>query len=135
LDVDEQRLEKLAKRLGKQAAERLDVDAAAAAVLQRVRTEPVRVAWWRRAPVLQGLAAAAVLIITAGVLVSGQLNGGPGGTVLLPAPTELASLSEDELEEVYDSLAAEAPLFELADAGLYDLTEGELEELLELLEG
>jgi hypothetical protein len=85
--------------------------------------------------VLQGLAAAAVLIITAGVLVSGQLNGGPGGTVLLPAPTELASLSEDELEEVYDSLAAEAPLFELADAGLYDLTEGELEELLELLEG
>jgi hypothetical protein len=133
--MDERRLEKLAKGLGRRAAERLDVEASAAAVLQRIRSQPVRVVWWRRAPVLQGLAAAAVVVLTAGILVSGQLNRTVERVVAMPAPVELAALSEEELAEVFDSLSVEVPVSELADAGIYDLTEGELEELLELLEG
>lgn len=133
--MDDGRLEQLAKGLGRKAAEGLDVEATARAVLHRIRTEPVRVVWWRRAPVLQALAAAAVVVITAGILVTGLLQREAPGSVGLPAATELADLSVDELEEVFDSLAVEAPVYELADAGLYDLTESELEELLQLLEG
>lgn len=133
--MDERRLEQLAKGLGRRAADGMDVERTAKAVLHRIRTEPVRVVWWRRAPVLQGLAAAAVLVITVGILVTGLLEREAEGSIGLPAATELADLSLEELEEVFDSLAVEAPVYELADAGLYDLTESELEELLQLLEG
>jgi hypothetical protein len=133
--MDERRLEQLARGLGRKAAEDIDVESTAKAVLHRVRTEPVRVVWWRRTPVLQGLAAAAVVAITAGILVTSVLERNVSGPVSVPAVTELADLSVEELEEVFDSLAVEAPVYELADAGLYDLTESELEELLQLLEG
>ncbi len=133
--MDERRLEQLAKGLGRKAAQGLDVEGTARSVLHRIRTEPVPVVWWKRTPVLQAVAAAAVVVITVGILVTGLLVREAPGSLGLPAATELSDLSVEELEEVFDSLAVEAPVYELADAGLYDLTESELEELLQLLEG
>lgn len=134
--MDDRQLEQLAKGLGQRAAEGLDVEATASAVLRRLKAEPIRILWWKRAPVIRSLAAAAVLILTAGILVTNQLGpNGSGAVVGAPVPVELAALSETELEEVFDSLYVEAPVYELADAALGDLTEGELEELLRLMEG
>jgi hypothetical protein len=133
--MDERQLERMAKRLGERAEGKLDVELTAQAVLKRLREEPVRVAWWRRAPVLRGLAAAAVVVLTAGILVTNHVLDGGRTPAELFAPVELQELSLEELEEVYDSLAVEAPVYEMVAVGLYDLNENELEELLRLMEG
>ncbi len=133
--MDERQLEQLAKRLGAEAADRLDVEQTARAVLRRVKEEPVTVRWWRRMPVLQSVAAAAVVVLTAGVLVVGQLASNGGEVAVLPAFTELYTLSNDELEQVYDSLTVDAPVYELSAVNLQDMNEGQLEELLALMEG
>ena len=54
--------------------------------------------------------------------------GGVGGTVL-------AELNQGELTEIYDSLDTSGPIDESLEAGLSDLTESELNELLRLMEG
>ncbi len=133
--MDERQLERLAKRLGERAEAKLDVELTARAVLKRLREEPVRVVWWRRAPVLQGLAVAAVVVLTAGILVTSHVLDGGRTPAELFAPVELQELSLEELEEVYDSLALEAPVYEMVAVGLHDLNESELEELLRLMEG
>jgi hypothetical protein len=133
--MDERQLERMAKQLGARAEAKLDVELTAQAVLKRLREEPVRVAWWRRGPVLQGLAAAAVVVLTAGILVSNHVLDGGRTPAAVFAPVELQELSLEELEEVYDSVAVEAPVYELVAVGLHDLNESELEELLRLMEG
>jgi len=138
-------LEELAKRLGARAEARIDIDRTAQAVVERLRGEgvgkasptrgaPARVVWWRRTPVLQGLAAA-VVVLVAGVLVTSQLARSKPDRQELAAPAELMDLSVEELEEVYDSLALRAPASEFALVDLQDLDEAELEELLQLMEG
>ena len=52
---------------------------------------------------------------------------------LAPMPLELQALSDDELEEVFDSLSFEAPVSELAVASLEDMSVGQLEELLQTM--
>ena len=133
--MDERQLEQIANRLGEEAAQKLDVEQTARAVLERLRVEPVRVVWWRRMPVLRTAAAAAVVVLTAGILITSQLGSGAGEVVLLPAPEELDVLSVEELEEVFDSLAFDAPVYELAAARLEDLNDAQLRELLQLMEG
>jgi len=133
--MDERQLEHLAQRLGERAESSLDVERTARAVLKRLREEPVRAVWWRRTPVLQSLAAAAVVVLTAGILVTNHVLDGGRSPAELFAPVELQELSLEELEEVYDSLFVEAPVYELVAVGLHDLNENELEELLQLMEG
>ena len=132
--MDDKTLERIASRLGDEAAERIDVEATARAVLERLRSEPERVPWWRQVRVIQA-AAAAVVILAAGLLVFNR--GGDeveflGGEVV---PVAIESLSADELEEVVDSLFFEAPVYEQVAIGLQDLDESQLVELLDLMEG
>jgi len=66
--MDEQQLEKLARGLGARAAEQLDVERTAQAVVRRLKDEPVPVVWWRRTPGLQSLAAAAIAVSHLGLV-------------------------------------------------------------------
>lgn len=128
--MDEQRIEQLAPELGRQAASQVDVERTALVVRERLR-QPVRVAWWRR-PVLQ-MAAALALVLGAGALILS--GGGSSGAPLLAGPVELRELAAAQLSEVLDSLDVARPVSEFVPAGLGDLDETELRELLELMEG
>ena len=134
MEMDERELERVAKRLGRVAVERLDVERTAQAVVARLRVEPVPVVWWRRTRVLQATAAAAMILLTVGVLVRGQTDRDVITLLDVAVPVELQALEVDELEEVFDSLAVDGPVYELA-VNLEDLTEGQLEELLRTMEG
>jgi negative regulator of sigma E activity len=136
--MDEQRLEQLAGEIGRERAAGVDPEATAQAVLRRLRREPAAEAWWHRAGqwprrrVVQVAAAAAILLVgTFGLL---QLAT-PGGETALSGPAELQELAGAELTEVLDSLELEAPVYELVEVSLYDLSESELSALLEELEG
>jgi hypothetical protein len=133
--MDERQLERLARRLGSQAADNLDVERVARSVVQRLRTEPAPVVWWRRIPRLQAVAAAAVIVLTAGVVTVSQIVGDRNEIGDLPSLAELQALTTDELEEVFDSLVIDTPVFEYTDYGLHDMNEGQLQELLQRLEG
>src|SRR5205807_3274160 len=96
-------LQEIAQRLGARAAERLDVERTAEAVVGRVRTEPraeVRVLGWIPAAWLR-IAGVLLLLVGAGVV---ALNvRGPQPTTPLPpasAGGELSELSGDELRIV-----------------------------------
>ena len=134
MSMDDQQLEQLARRLGSRAVEKLDVDETAMAVIERLKSEPVRLVWWRRAPRLSMMAAAAVIVLAIGILADGG-GSDPSATDLNvePTPLELQALSDYELEEVFDSLSFEAPVSELAAASLEDLSVGQLEELLQTM--
>jgi hypothetical protein len=137
--MDERELEQLAGRLGHEAGDALDVERTVDTVLQRLRAEPkassARVVWFRRPRVLTGLAAAAVIVLTASIAVTSQLGNGAPERAAALALTELEALSDDELLEVFDSLTVDVPVSEFAAVGLHDLNETQLLELLELMEG
>lgn len=129
--------EELARRLGDAAAERLDLGRVADGVVARLRAdrEPDRSIariWWRRPAALRIAAALAVLL--GGAVVFRSTLEQPESTALVPAPV-LRELSTDQLEEVFDSLGYEAPISEQVVIGLDDLDEGQLRELLRLMEG
>ena len=84
---------------------------------------------------LQSVAAAAVVVLVAGVLLVGRIGGGGGIAADFHALPELQALSAEDLEEVYDSLVFDAPVYESATHGLYDMNEEQLRELLDLMEG
>ena len=134
MSMDDQQLEQLARRLGSRAVEKLDVDETAMAVIERLKSEPVRLVWWRRAPRLSMMAAAAVIVLAIGILTDdGGSNPSAADLNGVPTPLELQALSDYELEEVFDSLSFEAPVSELAAASLEDLSVGQLEELLQTM--
>ena len=134
MSVDDQQLEQLARRLGARAGGQLDVDATARAVVERLKSEPERVVWWRRMPQLSVVAAAAVIVLAIGIIAdNGGNNSREAELNLAPMPLELQALSDDELEEVFDSLSFEAPVSELAVASLEDMSVGQLEELLQTM--
>lgn len=131
MSMDDGQLERTAKRLGATAAARLDVDRTARVVVERLRLEPEHAVWWRRTPVLSAVAAAAVIVMAVGILIDSRREHRSGSEQALAfAPIELQALSDDELEEVYDSLAFEAPVSELIVASLEEMSVGQLEELL-----
>lgn len=137
--MDEKQLERLAGQLGRERAAGVDPEATARAVLRRLRTEPVVEPWWRtagrwpRRHMLKAAAAAAILLATTfGVL---RLSAPGGGSAAYATPAELEELAATELTEVLDSLEFEAPVYELVEVSLYDLSESELSALLEELEG
>ena len=103
--IYDSRLEELAKRLGAEAADRLDIESTARKVVQRLKEEPVgRTAWiqqtWLRI-------AAALVIVVGGAVVASRLT--PGRRAGVSAHTahlvadDLRDLSTDELRNVLSS--------------------------------
>jgi len=139
--LHDDKLQEVARRLGARAAERLDVERTAQAVVERLRTEPraaVRIWGWIQ-PAWLRIAAVLLLLIGASVV---ALNvQGPRLTTPLPpasAGGELSELSGDELRIVLAALeepGAERQGVSSQDAGLEDLSAPQLRALLESLEG
>jgi hypothetical protein len=132
--LEDAELRALARRLGAGAAERLDVEQTATAVLQRLKDQPIagRI-WWQRPAALRF--AAALVLVVGGGLVARHYRGSTH-----PAPyvaEELRGLSTDQLREMLSSLdetldlQAPSP----ADADLDDLNVEQLRAVLRFLEG
>ena len=139
--LDDGKLQEVARRLGARAADRLDVERTAQAVVTRLRTEPradirvlgrIRPAWLR-------IAAALVLLVGAGVVALNVRV--PLFTTPVPAATasgELSELSGDELRAVLEAVGqagGEQQEVSPQDLSLEDLSAPQLRALLESLEG
>lgn len=130
--MEDRELEALAKRLGEGAAAAVDPERTAESVVQRLRAEPaLGVRWWRRSGVAHA-AAAAVLVVAAGVFV---IRSTTEGRVALAAPAALQELAPAELAEIIDSLRVDAPVSDLVAPSLDELSEQQLERLLQEMEG
>jgi hypothetical protein len=133
--LDDAELRAMAARLGREAAERVDVEAVAAAVLRRLRQPPARrcTRWpagaWRVAAVL-------ALVAGAGLLLRESPREPPLGAALA-ATVELADLPAADLERLLDSLDdVLRPVPEPQGNGnLDDLTVDQLTAVLRSLEG
>lgn len=134
---EDARLHETARRLGTAAADKVNVDRIAAAVVQRLRSEPahagrptwVRPAWLR--------IAAAVLVLVGGGVVVRQM-GGPTGTHEAHFVTDdLTDLSADQLRDVLNTLDETLDLGSttLPEADLDDLDAQQLQAVLRSLEG
>jgi len=139
--LDDGKLQEVARRLGARAADRLDVERTAQAVLARLRTEPrtdirvlgsIRPAWLR-------IAAALVMVVGAGVVALSVRV--PLLTTPVPPATasgELSELSGDELRAVLEGVGqpgGEQQEVSPQDLSLEDLSAPQLRALLESLEG
>lgn len=127
------------QRLGARAAERLDVEATAARVVERLRREPRAAPWTWIRPVWLRIAAAAVVLLGGALLVADRLSPERGTAVAaIPTGAELYGLSASELEELLATLDRtldlDAPL-PGAESGLDELSEDQLRTVLETLEG
>jgi hypothetical protein len=134
--MNERELERIAPGLGERAARQIDPDRAAAAVVARLRTAERVTPWWGGSTLLR-LAAAVTLLAGATVFTYRVASDDDAPVVALAAApvAGLQTLSADELEEVLDSLALEAPAGENAAVGLYNLNAEQLDELLRRMEG
>lgn len=130
-DEPREAFEQLAPQLGAAAVARLDIEATAAGVVQRLRAD-VR-PWWRNG--LIRLAAVMVVVLGAGVLVRSAVVERRPTVAVVSAPPELQNLAVSQLEEMLDSLELERPVADLVRPGLNDLTTSELEQLLATMEG
>ena len=130
------RLHELAKHLGEAAAERLDVEATARAVVERLRAEPRARRWQWIAPAWLRIAATVVLVAGAGLVTRAVIRTSPGDDGHYVAE-ELHDLSADELRQLLASLDQTLDLDEprSPDAGLQDLNEEQLRAVLRSLEG
>jgi hypothetical protein len=130
-------LQELARRLGAEAAERIDVERTAAAVVTRLREEgraprPV----WAGVPAAWLRIAAALVVLAGAGLVARSLRA-PGGAVPQAEAVDLGDLSPAQLREVLSSLdqpGAQEPV-PTQEVGLEDLTPQQLRTLLASLEG
>ena len=135
------KLQEVARRLGARAADRLDVERTAQAVVTRLRTEPradIRVLGWIR-PAWLRIAAALVIVVGAGVVVRSLWHDQPTGTASVAAAgAELNDLSADQLRQVLEAVGqpgGEYGTVSSQDVSLEDLSALELRALLESLEG
>jgi hypothetical protein len=129
-------LEELARRLGASAAERLDVERTAAAVVTRLRAErqaPRRV--WAGLPA-GWLRIAAALVVLAGAGLVARALWAPRSTVPQAEAVDLGDLSSDQLRELLNTIdqpGLQEPV-SAQDVGLEDLTPQQLRTLLASLE-
>ena len=131
------KLQELAQRLGTRAAERLDVERTAHAVVARLREEaraPARPSVWSR-PAWLKIAAALVVVAGAGVVARGVWPARPGAAA--PVETvDLSDMSAPQLRELLRSVeqpGAPEPVSS-QDVGLEDLSPAQLRALLASLE-
>lgn len=138
--MDDAKLEQLARRLGARAAERLNVERVAGAVVERLRNEPEvgphgPSPWWRQPQWLRA-AAVVVLLVGVGMVVRELLPSGSRHQAHYIAE-DLEDLSANQLREVLSTLdetlkAATPPSSE---DDMNDLTTEQLQALLRSLEG
>ena len=131
-------LRRLAERLGQEAADRLDVERTAGAVLQRLRNEVPRKRsvphWWSHPNWLR-VAAAVVLMAGAGLVWRWQTGSRHAGHYVAD---DLRDLTTDQLREVLgtlDQTLAEPTTIEPSEDDFNGLTTEQLERLLQSLEG
>ncbi len=133
------KLQGAARRMGSGAAERLNVERVAAAVVERLRSDPARAtgpAWmqpaWLRI-------AAAVVVLVGGGLVWRQLGSPTGGAAHGAhfVTDDLTDLSADQLRDVLNTLDETLNLGSttLPDGDLDDLDAQQLQAVLRSLEG
>lgn len=135
-------LRELAQRLGARAAERLDVERTAQAVVTRLRQEPraARRTWLE--PAWLRIAAAAVVVLGVALVVRSSsrppLSSRQGVGFVEPAEAELNDLSAVQLRDVLQTVepgGADPDAAPAQDMGLEDLSTPQLRALLESLEG
>ncbi len=132
------KLQELAQRLGAQAAERLDVERTAQAVLARLRAEPrtagARWAWIQ--PAWLRIAAAVVIVVGVGGVARSVFQDRTAAAVAA-AGTELNDLSTEQLRAVLEAveLPATEETISAQDVSLDDLSAPQLRALLQSLEG
>jgi hypothetical protein len=144
-DVHDQELRQVAQRLGAAAADRLDVERTAQAVLARLRAgdaatrSPIQ---WMQ-PAWMRAAAVVVVLLGAGLLTYYRLHHpstGPSGIdskVTGPAVGELADVSPSQLQDVLAALndpIDTSPVVHAGEAGVEDLSGPELQSLLRAME-
>ena len=131
-------LQDAARRLGAGAAERLDVEHTAQAVVARLRDErqaPRRL--WARLPASWLRIAAALVLVGGASIVARGIWPRTSGVAPQIETIDLGELSPAQLREVLNSLdqpGAQAPV-PAPDVGLEDLTPQQLRTLLASLEG
>jgi len=139
--MNSERLESLAKRLGTDAAARLDVEATARKVVERLREQPVRRTVWIQQTWLR--IAAALVIVLGGTVVASRLTPGrrPG---VSPAHAHLVAddlndLSTDELRDVLaafdEMISSDSVAVPEGSTDLHELDAQQLRAVLRSLEG
>jgi hypothetical protein len=142
--VHDEALRQVARRLGTEAADRLDVERTAQAVLARLRAgdvperPPIR---WMQ-PAWIRAAAGVVLIIGVGLLVYRRLHLPAESTwvdsaVVVASAGELQEFTSGELQDVLNSLdqpVEMTPTVHAGEAGVEDLSEPQLQSLLKAME-
>jgi hypothetical protein len=137
---DEAKLEAMAQRLGAQAAERLNVERTAAAVIERLRAEPARDARWSWIQPTWLRTAAALVILVGGGLIARQLlvqHATSGHQIAHFVRDDLTDLSADQLREVLSTLDETLDLggARTPEVDLEDLDAQQLRAVLRSLEG
>ena len=132
------RLENLAKRLGHQAADRLDVDATARKVVERLREQPVRrIAWVQQAWLR--IAAALVIVVGGAVAIRQNVVHSGGAHPAHLVADDLRDLSTDELRDVltkFDELiSTDSVAVPEGSTDLQELDAQQLRAVLRSLEG
>jgi hypothetical protein len=130
-------LQELAQRLGARAAERLDVERTARAVVERLRTEPRAEVWvWMR-PAWLRIAAAIVVLAGAAAVAIEVRTAPPLPSSVAAGSGELRDLSAVQLQEVLEAVGQqdeEQPTVSAFEVGLEELSAPQLRALLESLE-
>jgi len=136
-EIEDPKLQELARKLGAQAAERLDVERMAQAVLAGLR-QPARQRTWLVWTQVAWVRAAATVVLLVGIGVVVQPRSEPvRGAWEDPPAGAVQDLSADQLTRVLDELNQPVDVTVPAseDAGLEDLSEPQLRALLQSLEG
>lgn len=135
-DIEDPKLQELARRLGVQAAERLDVERTAQAVLAGLRRPRTRT--WVEWTQVAWVRAAAMVVLLVGIGFVAQPTTEPVRAAWEDVPAgAVQELSADQLDRVLDELEQPVDVTVPApeDAGLEDLSEPQLRALLKSLEG
>jgi hypothetical protein len=137
--LNDAKLQELAQKLGARAAERLDVERTARAVVERLRTEPRAEVWvWIR-PAWLRIAAAVVVLVGAGAVALEMRTPPTSKPARVAAAGELGDLSAEQLREVLEVVGQpegeQQQTVSAQEVGLEQLTAPQLRALLEALEG
>ncbi|PYP58830.1 MAG: hypothetical protein DMD44_06780 [Gemmatimonadetes bacterium] len=131
------KLQELAQRLGTRAAERLDVERTAQAVVTRLHAEaraPARPSVWSQ-PAWLKIAAALVIVVGAGAVARGvrQAPSGAAGSV---ETVDLSDMSAPQLRALLESVGQPGTQEPVSsqDVGLEDLSPAQLRTLLASLD-
>ncbi len=138
--MDDAKLEELARRLGAGAAERLNVERVAGAVVERLRSEPEverhgPSPWWKQP---KWLRAAAIVVLMVGVsVVVREILERESRHQAHYIAEDLQDLSANQLREVLSTLdeTLQAATPPSSEDDLNDLTTEQLQALLRSLEG